>query len=76
MARKNRNAVRRNRVRKLAIPRNHHFMYSVNEDGSEASVVRYLGEQDGDMLLCFHPEGYAMWIHLHHLSNTPKKRAA
>ena len=76
MARKNRNAVRSNRVRKLSIPRNHHFIYSVHDDGSEASIVRYMGEQEGDYLFCFHPEGYALWIHLSQLSNPVKHKKA
>lgn len=72
MARKNRNA--RKRTPKLNIPKNHHFMYSTDEFGADASVVRYLGEQDGDQLLCFHPEGFELWIHVSHLSNVPKSQ--
>lgn len=75
MARKNRNAVKR--ARKYDIPRNRHFVYSTDELGADATIVRYLGEQDGDHLFCFHPEGFAMWIHVHNLSNPVKhKRAA
>ena len=70
MARKN--GTRFTRRAKLPIPRNHHFMYSTHEFGEDATVVRYLGDQDGDYLYCFHPEGYAMWIHLHQLSNVPR----
>lgn len=70
MARKNGNKA--HRQRKLNIPRNFHFMYSTHEFGDDATVVRYLGEQDDDRLLCFHPEGYSLWIHLHHLWNVPR----
>lgn len=73
MGRKNINAC--HKQRKLRIPRNHHFIYSVNEDGSNASVVRFLGEQESDYLWCFHPDGFAMWIHLSHLSNVPRRAA-
>lgn len=72
MARKNRNAVKGARPQKLHIPRNHHFMYSTDEFGADATVVRFLGEQDGDYLWCYHPEGFAMWIHVHQLSNRPR----
>ena len=70
------NSMSAHRAKKLGIAKGHHFIYSVNEDGSEASVVRYLGEQDGDRLLCYMPDGYFMWIHLHYLSNAPKRQAA
>lgn len=59
--------------RKLNIPKNFHFMYSTHEFGEDATVVRYLGEQDGDSLLCFLPDGYSMWIHVHQLYNMPKR---
>lgn len=62
--------------RKLNIPKNFHFLYSTHEFGDDATVVRYLGEQDGDYLYCFHPEGFAMWIHLHQLSNMPSRQLA
>ena len=74
MARKN--GAQSHRRAKLPIPKNFHFLYSTDEFGLDATVVRYLGEQDGDFLYCFHPEGYAMWIHLHQLSNVPKVVAA
>lgn len=74
MARKN--GHRHFRAQKLDIPRNHHFIYSVNDDGSDASVVRYLGEQNGDYLTCYMPSGYVMPIHVSQLSNPPKVRAA
>lgn len=70
MARKNGNKAHRRP--NLNIPKNWHFMYSTHEFGDDATVVRYLGEQDDDFLLCFHPEGYATWIHLHQLYNMPK----
>lgn len=70
MARKN-----RNRRPNLHIAKGRHFMYSPHEFGEDACVVRYLGEQDGDQLLVFHPEGYAIWVHMHNLWN-PKKAAA
>lgn len=73
MARKNRNATKRRQT--INIPKGRHFMYSPHEDGSDATVVRYIGEQDGDFLLCWHPDGFAMWIHMHQMWN-PTKRAA
>lgn len=77
MGRKNRNAVRSiRRQRKLDIPRNHHFVYSVNDDGSEASIVRYLGDQEGDHLYCYHPSGFPLWIHVSQLSNPSKQKKA
>lgn len=75
MGRKNVNATKGKKQRKLPIAKGHHFMYSTDEFGKDATVVRYLGEQDGDLLYCYHPEGFAMWIHLHHLWNPVKKAA-
>lgn len=75
MGRKNENATKGKRQRKLAIAKGHHFMYSTDEFGADATVVRYLGEQDGNLLLCHHPEGFQLWIHLHHLWNPTKKAA-
>jgi hypothetical protein len=74
MARKN--GMSAHRTRKLGIAKGHHFLYSVNEDGSDATVVRYLGEQDNDRLYCYLPDGFAMWIHIHYLANVPHRRAA
>lgn len=71
MARKSGN--RHHRAPKLGIAKGHHFMYSTAEDGSDATVVRYLGEQDGDRLLCYLPQGIALWLHVHYLWNTPKR---
>ena len=76
MGRKNINAVKTRRQRKLAIPNGHHFLYSTHEFGEDATVVRYMGEQDGDSLLCFIPDGFSMWIHIHHLTNVPKTSSA
>lgn len=72
MARKNRNA--RPNYRKLNIPRGRHFIYSTTDDGSDATVVRYMGEQDGDYLTCFHPAGYVIPIHVSQLSNPPRRQ--
>lgn len=74
MARKNGN--RHHKRPKLDIPRNHHFIFAVDEGGTDACVVRFLGEQDGDFLWCYHPAGYARWIHVSYLSNPPKAMAA
>jgi len=76
MGRKNENAVKGSRKRKYNIPKNTHFMYSPHEDGSEATVVRYLGEQNGDTLLVWHPEGYSMFVHLHHLWRSRNMKTA
>jgi len=74
MARKNRNA--RTQQRRYPIAKNRHFLYSTDDEfGTDATVVRFMGEQDGDMLLCFHPEGFPLWIHVHQLSN-PIRSAA
>ena len=74
MARKNSNA--RGNVKRFPVPKNFHFLYSTDDEfGTDATVVRYMGEQDGEFLLCFHPEGYALWIHCHQLSNIPKVAA-
>lgn len=75
MGRKNSNAAKGARPRKYNIPKNTHFMYSPHEDGSDATVVRYLGEQNGDTLLVWHPEGYSMFVHLHHLWRSRSMRA-
>lgn len=74
MARKNRNA--RPLKPAFRIPRNRHFAYSTDEFGADASIVRYLGEQDGNFLLCWHPEGYQLWIHVHQLTNPAKSARA
>jgi len=75
MGRKNINAERdRKRQRKLPISKGQHFLYSTHEFGEDATVVRYLGEQDGDTLLCFVPDGFSMWIHVHQLSNIPHRQ--
>lgn len=74
MARKNRNAVKGGKIRKVAIPKNHHFLY-YPDDYADPTVVRYLGEQDGEWLYVFHPEGFPMWAHMHQLSN-PARAAA
>ena len=78
MGRKNVNALKRRgprRPRKINLPRNTHLMYSTDEFGEDPTVVRYLGEFEDDCLLVFHPEGYQMWVHLHHVW-LPKKQAA
>lgn len=62
MGRKNRNA---NKRRKYAIKRNMHFLFAPEPElTDEFTVVRYLGEQDGDLLYVYHPEGYAFWAHV------------
>lgn len=61
---------------KYQIRRNRHFVYSTDEFGKDASVVRYLGKQEGDYLYCWHPEGFALWIHVHQLSNPVKHAKA
>lgn len=66
MGRKNANARAKS---KYQIPKNRHFAYSTDEFGRDASIVRYLGAQDGDFLYCWHPEGYPLWIHVHQLTN-------
>lgn len=72
MARKNRNA--RKNYRKLNIPRGRHFIYSTTDDSSDDIVVRYLGEQHGDYLTCYHPGGFVLPIHVSQLSNPSKRR--
>lgn len=74
MGRKNANA---RPAQKFRIKKNRHFAYSTEEFGDNASIVRYLGIQDGDYLYCFHPEGFPLWIHVHQLSNPARSvRAA
>ena len=72
MGRKNRNAQKN--YRKLNIPRGRHFIYSTTENGSDDIVVRYLGEQNGDYLTCYHPAGFVLPIHVSQLSNPSKRR--
>lgn len=69
MARKNGN---RHFRAKLPINKGHHFIYQIDETSNDATVVRYLGEQDGHYLYCWHPEGYALWIHIAQLHNRPR----
>ena len=77
MGRKNANAVRGNRrSRKLRVAIGTMFTYSTDDAGSDATLVRYLGEQDGDTLLCWHPEGFNLWCHLSHLSRSISARSA
>lgn len=73
MGRKNSNAKPQQKYR---IKKNRHFAYSTDEFGRDASIVRYLGNQDGDYLYCWHPEGFPLWIHVHHLSNPAKTTKA
>lgn len=73
MGRKNANATKTRRQRRFKIAKGTHFLYSTDEFGEDATVVRYMGEQGDDSLLVFHPEGYAFWAHVHHL-NLPLKR--
>lgn len=73
MGRKNRNAQKN--YRKLNIPRGRHFIYSTTEDRADDTVVRYLGEQVGDYLTCYHPGGFVLPIHVSQLSNPSKLRA-
>lgn len=74
MARKNRNAKTQ---RKFNIKPNMHFLYSPEPELSDDfTVVRYLGEQDQDMLYVFHPEGYAFWAHVGSLQLPLKSKAA
>jgi hypothetical protein len=68
MARKNANAKRQ---AKYNIPDRKHFLYSSDEFGADPVVVRYMGEQDGDHLKCWHPNGFEFWAHLHYLWNPP-----
>ena len=75
MARKNRNAQKDGRSRKYAVARNTHFLYSTDEFGEDATVVRYMGEQQGDLLLCHHPEGMVLWCHVSHLSRSISRAA-
>lgn len=74
MARKNGNAPHKRP--KLDIPFGQHFLYSVRDDGGEASIVRFMGDQDNDFLWCRHADGYRLWIHVSQLSNVPKRRTA
>ena len=69
MARKNSNA----RPNPITIKEGTHLMYSADELYQEPSVVRYMGEQNGDEILVFHPEGYALWVHVTQ-AWIPKKR--
>lgn len=72
MGRKNRNAQKN--YRKLNIPRGRHFIYSTTENSGDDIVVRYLGEQNGDYLTCYHPAGFVLPIHVSQLSNPSKLR--
>lgn len=73
MARKNRNAERN--PRRFRIRKGKHFVYEVPYSGEGATVVRYLGEQNDDTLLCYHPEGYTLWIHVDYLTNVLQESA-
>lgn len=72
MARKDGN--RHHKATKLPIHKGHHFIYQISDLNNDATVVRYLGDQDGHYLYCWHPEGFALWIHVAQLSNKPKAR--
>ena len=63
MGRKNRNARHRNQWR---LAPNTHLMWSTDELYREPIVVRYMGEQDGDSIKVWHPEGFEMWTHVSH----------
>lgn len=63
------------KTQKINLPKNFHLMYSTDEFDRDAIVVRYMGEQDGDYLLCWNPEGFQFWAHISHVW-TPKRRAA
>lgn len=63
MGRKNRNATRSNRRGRFPISKGAHFIYQVDEYDTEPTVVRYLGEQQEDSLLVYHPAGFALWVH-------------
>lgn len=76
MARKNRNAQRGSQRRKFPVSKGTPFVFSTDEFGEDATIVRYLGEQDGDMLLCRHPEGFDLWCHLSYLSRSVRRVAA
>ena len=67
MARKNNNTRTTNRRSRLRIPKHTHFVYSTDEFGNDATLVRYLGDQSGDLLYCWHPAGYALWCRISHL---------
>lgn len=72
MARKNKNARLTSRRARLRIPKYTHFIYSADEHGNDATLVRYLGDQSGDLLYCWHPEGYALWcpvMYLHRVNH-------
>lgn len=75
MARKNANARGRSRRNRVNLAPNTHLMYSTDEFGEDATVVRYMGESSGDYLTVFHPEGYVIEAHMHHLW-LPRKTAA
>lgn len=64
MARKNRNA----RPQKVTLAANTALVYNPEPMFQEDTVVRYMGEQDGESLKCWHPEGYEFWTHIANLS--------
>ena len=50
-------------------------MWSTDELYREPIVVRYMGEQDGDSIKVWHPEGFEMWTHVSHCW-IPRRQAA
>lgn len=71
MGRKHKNA----RAPRLLIRPNSHLMYSTDELYQDATVVRYMGEQDDDCIKVWHPDGFELWVHITHVW-FPSKQAA
>lgn len=62
MPRRNSNATRTTKRQK--IKPNLHMAYSPDELYESTVIVRYMGETQGDLLKCYHPEGYEFWAHV------------
>lgn len=56
------------RPQKVTLAQGTTLMYNPDPLFDEDVVVRYMGEQDGESLKCFHPEGYEFWTHIANLS--------
>lgn len=63
MGRKNKNA----RPPRVRLRPNTHLMYSTDELYIEPIIVRYMGEQEGEHIKCFNPEGFEFWAHISHV---------
>lgn len=68
MGRKNANA---KPVPRFNIPARKHFLYTPEDDLTlaNATIVRYMGEQQGPNLKCWHPDGFEFWANMHNLAN-------